>query len=84
MTDNELTEWHLPLNQTGWHLALTASGLVKLRPHQPAPAGSARLYPGMLQAWKWFLLDGYRFGRSLITCRCTLRVKKRLPGHEMV
>jgi hypothetical protein len=19
MTDNELTEWHLPLNQTGWH-----------------------------------------------------------------
>ena len=58
MTDNELTEWHLPLNQTGWHLALTASGLVKLRPHQPAPAESARLYPGMLQAWKWFLLDG--------------------------
>ena len=58
MTDNELTEWHLPLNQTGWHLALTASGLVKLRPHQPAPADSARLYPGMLGAWKWFTKEG--------------------------
>ena len=83
MTDNELTEWHLPLNQTGWHLALTASGLVKLRPHQPAPAGSARLYPVCFKPGSGFCWMG-RFGRSLMTCRCTVRVNKRLPGHEMV
>jgi hypothetical protein len=58
MTDNELKEWHLPLNQTGWHLALTESGLFKLRPNQPAPTCRARFYPGMLQSWKWFLPDG--------------------------
>jgi hypothetical protein len=51
-------EWHLSMNQTGWHLALTTDGLVKLRPHQSAPHDSARLYPGMLGAWKWFTQDG--------------------------
>lgn len=53
-----LDEWHLPINQTGWHLALTLSGLLKIRPNQHAPTGSARLYPGMLHAWRWFDRDG--------------------------
>jgi hypothetical protein len=46
------------MNQTGWHLALTTNGLVKLRPHQSAPHDSVKLYPGMLGAWQWLVQDG--------------------------
>jgi hypothetical protein len=35
-----------------------SDGLVKLQPQQSAPHDSARLYPGMLGAWKWFTQDG--------------------------
>jgi hypothetical protein len=58
MATNRPGEWHLPINQTGWHLALTSTGLVKLRPKTPVPEGSVRLYPGMLNAWRWFTKDG--------------------------
>ena len=51
-------EWRLAINTTGWHLALTSTGLFRLRPHTPVPEGAARLYPGMLNAWRWFLKDG--------------------------
>ena len=58
MTTEDPQQWHLPINQTGWHLALTSTGLLKIRPHTPVPEGAARLYPGMLNAWRWFTEDG--------------------------
>ena len=42
-------EWHLAINQTGWHLALTCQGAFKLRPWQVTPRDSARVYPGMIR-----------------------------------
>lgn len=50
--------WHLPINQAGWHLALTDSGLFRVRSSDPVPEGAVRLYPGMLHAWRWFERDG--------------------------
>jgi hypothetical protein len=51
-------EWHLAINQTGWHLALTCQGAFKLRPWQVTPRDSARVYPGMIGAWRYFTQDG--------------------------
>jgi hypothetical protein len=51
-------EWHLFMNQTGWHLALTPTGLVQLQSPQPAPHDRARLYPGMLGSWQWLVQEG--------------------------
>lgn len=50
--------WHLPINQAGWHLALGLQGLFRVRPDHIIPADSIRLYPGRLDAWRWFNPDG--------------------------
>lgn len=58
MNDDKPQEWHLPINQGAWHLAVTPDGLLKIRPYQGLPASSARLYPGKLHAWVYFRVDG--------------------------
>jgi len=51
-------EWHLPINQAGWHLSLGPHGLFRVRPDHILSADSVRLYPGRFGAWRWFNPDG--------------------------
>lgn len=55
---SEPAEWNLPINQSGWHLALGPGGLCRVRPHHTIPADCVRLYPGRLDGWRWFNPDG--------------------------
>jgi len=57
-TPDAIEVWHLPINQIGYHLALTEAGLFRIHPTDPVPEGAVRLYPGMLHAWRWFERDG--------------------------